>query len=272
MTGKRTVPRGFTLLELLISCTIFVIILLALYLVYDTGQVMAVRGETQTVIQQNARVAMETMAREIRMAGYGVPNLSCPGTLPRILEARPTTITFRADLRTATSDLTAAAAAGATTLTVDATTDLAANDILYLTDGTNCESRTIQAVPSATSITLTAGTTNAYAVGSRVYRPKDITFKVTGGQITRDERNPDVAEAVSPPVLADKVPDQNIFTYYDVGDGTDPAGTDITANPVASPDATVRRIRITLRTTDVPAGPNDPRRYDVQSDVQLRNM
>ena len=258
--------RGFTLVEILISATIMAIVLLAIYLVQDASQLTAVRGQTQTNIQQNARVAVEEMAREIRMAGYGVPNVNCPGTLPVIGAANRTSITFRADLRTTTTALTAAAAIGATGLTVDSSTGLANLDTLYLTDGPNCEVATVSGAPGATTITLAAGTAKAYAIGSRVYRPKDVTFNVTGGQITRSEVNP--GAAASPSALADKVPAQNVFIYYDAGN------TDITGDAarMASPDANVRRIRITLNTTDTPPGPNDPRNYTVQSDVKLRNF
>lgn len=256
--------RGFTVVELLISATIMVIVLLAIYLVQDASQATAVRGETQTNIQQNARVAVEAMARDLRMAGYGVPNVACPGTLTVIGTASRTSITFRADLRTTTTTLTAAAIIGATSLTVDSTTGLANLDTLYLTDGTNCEVATVQG-KTATTITLAAGTAKAYAINSRAYRPKDITFNVTGGQITRSEVNPGAAASAS--VLADKVSTQNVFSYYDASNN--PIGAD---NPVTSPDANVRRIRITLRTSDVPAGLNDPRDYNVQSDVRLRNF
>jgi prepilin-type N-terminal cleavage/methylation domain-containing protein len=62
--------RGFTLIEILIASTIFVIVLLGLYVVYETNQATYVRGEGRADLQQNARVALDQMTRELLMAGY----------------------------------------------------------------------------------------------------------------------------------------------------------------------------------------------------------
>jgi len=62
--------RGFTLIEILIASTIFVIVLLGIYVVYETNQATYVRGEGRANVQQNARVALDQMTREFLMAGY----------------------------------------------------------------------------------------------------------------------------------------------------------------------------------------------------------
>jgi len=75
-------PRGFTLLDLLVGMAIFIIVLAAIYLMYWTSHTTFTRGKTKIDIQQHARVALETMVREIRMAGYD------PST-PPVIPAQP---------------------------------------------------------------------------------------------------------------------------------------------------------------------------------------
>ena len=67
-----TRPRagGFTLIELLIAMSIFLLILLGIYNVFDTNRQTYVSGTRKVDVQQNARVALDQIAREIRMAGY----------------------------------------------------------------------------------------------------------------------------------------------------------------------------------------------------------
>ncbi len=257
--------RGFTPHEVLIAASTFLFILFAVYLVYEASRNTFARGEAKTDIQQNARMALSTMERELRMAGAGVPALSCPGPLLRIVEARPRKIIFRVDLRNVSTTLTAQANAGSSTLTVNTTSGIAANNTIYLTDGTTCAAKTVQTV-AGVILTLTTTLATAYASGSQVFRPKDVTFNITGGQLTRDEVNPGAAPSASPPVLAQKVKDQDTFKYYDT------ANAEITANnPVVNPDGTIRRIRIALLTSDTPPG-LDLQSYTLTSDVRPRNL
>lgn len=62
--------RGFTLIEILISMAIFVLIMVGMLEMFDFVRLSYVRGERKLDVQQNARLAMDTMAREFRMAGY----------------------------------------------------------------------------------------------------------------------------------------------------------------------------------------------------------
>jgi prepilin-type N-terminal cleavage/methylation domain-containing protein len=61
---------GFTLIELLIAMSIFLLILLGIYNVFDTNRQTYLSGTRKVDVQQNARVALDQIAREIRMAGY----------------------------------------------------------------------------------------------------------------------------------------------------------------------------------------------------------
>jgi prepilin-type N-terminal cleavage/methylation domain-containing protein len=66
----RRAERGLSLIEVLISTTLFSIVFAGVYLLYVTMQGMMTRGELMTDLQQNARVGLAKMVQEIRMAGY----------------------------------------------------------------------------------------------------------------------------------------------------------------------------------------------------------
>lgn len=62
--------KGYTLIEVLVSTTIFIIVLFAIYLMYETNQATYAKGEEKADIQQNARVALDIMEKELKSAGY----------------------------------------------------------------------------------------------------------------------------------------------------------------------------------------------------------
>ena len=89
---------GFTLLELLIAMLVGMVVLGAVYSVFTVQNTQFSNQETMTEMQQNARIAMEMMTREIGLAayrdttltmtdplclGFGVGSLqNCSGTTP----------------------------------------------------------------------------------------------------------------------------------------------------------------------------------------------
>jgi len=95
--------NGFTLLEALIMSSIFVIVLIAVYTSFESGQKTVTWGETKAEVQQTARVAMGMMANEIRTAGYDpsnppvgvIPGLPSPTA---IQVANANTVTFIGDV------------------------------------------------------------------------------------------------------------------------------------------------------------------------------
>jgi type IV pilus assembly protein PilW len=64
------------LIELMFAVVILTVISLAAFTVINTGQRTAVTNDQTVQIQQNTRVALDLISRDIRMAGYGmnVPN------------------------------------------------------------------------------------------------------------------------------------------------------------------------------------------------------
>ena len=73
--------RGFTLAEALVASVLMVIVLIPLYTMFMTGHRTFNTGVDRAEIQQNARVALQSMTREIRMAGYESPGLANPACL-----------------------------------------------------------------------------------------------------------------------------------------------------------------------------------------------
>lgn len=78
--------RGFTLIELMISTGIFAVVSLAAFSVLSTSQKTATMADQTTAIQSNVRMALDLIARDIRMTGFGNPpassiSASCPQSL-----------------------------------------------------------------------------------------------------------------------------------------------------------------------------------------------
>jgi len=70
MNSRKRKNSGFTLIELMVAMAIGVVVLAAIYQVYQSQQKAYVRQQMVVEMQQNARSALSLMKREIRMAGY----------------------------------------------------------------------------------------------------------------------------------------------------------------------------------------------------------
>jgi len=66
---------GFTLVELMVAMSIFLLILVGIFQVFDPSHRAYQASERKLDVQQNARVAMDRMTRQIRMAGYFPENI-----------------------------------------------------------------------------------------------------------------------------------------------------------------------------------------------------
>ena len=91
---------GFTMVEVLISLVIGMVVLAALYAVFTIQNKNFAKQEQIGEMQQIARSAMDSMAREITMAGYD-PNKSLPTPAPAnaaITAASATSLSFTSDL------------------------------------------------------------------------------------------------------------------------------------------------------------------------------
>ena len=70
LRGGRLGQDGTTLAELVITLAVFSVIMTVIIVLWQQSQEAYFRGATAAEMQQNARVALEQMTREIRQAGY----------------------------------------------------------------------------------------------------------------------------------------------------------------------------------------------------------
>ncbi len=68
---------GFSVVEALVASAVMLIVLLAVYMVYDTAWQNNSRGQAKAAVQQDVRATFERMARELRGAGYTPSKTGC---------------------------------------------------------------------------------------------------------------------------------------------------------------------------------------------------
>ncbi len=99
--NTRCAAPGFSLIEMLIGSAVFVVVLLAVYMILDTSRADYAMGAARLDVQENIRVALESMARELRMAGYApsnTPNDDCAAPPCGVTAFTASSVTFLADL------------------------------------------------------------------------------------------------------------------------------------------------------------------------------
>jgi prepilin-type N-terminal cleavage/methylation domain-containing protein len=273
--------RGFTLGELLITIAVLGMIMAAVLGVQMTSNTMFLRGENQAESQQAARAAM-LLEEDLRMAGYGCPALGCtaPGTTAAncpapaagqlvINAANASCLDFWADAVNASTTLSAAAAAGATTLTVASTTAISIGNTVYLVNGNTWESK---AVTATTATTLTVGAlTNAYPQGVLVGRPRRIVYAINTatGTLTKDAGDGNGAQTLATGVTG------LTFSYFNTA--ADAAITIAAGTPPAVSAANLLLIgRVQIQTTTQSAlaatGGGGFGSFQINSNVRPRNL
>lgn len=94
--------RGLTLVELLVAMTVLLFLLLAVLGAYDQGRTIQTHVDSSLKIQNNVRLALDRVERDLRMIGFGVPAGSQIGAsavwTPAVFYASATGIGFRAEI------------------------------------------------------------------------------------------------------------------------------------------------------------------------------
>ncbi|HSH68559.1 MAG TPA: prepilin-type N-terminal cleavage/methylation domain-containing protein, partial [Deferrisomatales bacterium] len=90
---RRQVRRGFTIVELLVSLSIAAILLTLVYQVFISQRRTYTAQEEVAEMQQNARIGLETLTRDLQNIGAGVDRGD-----PQLLHCAPYEIVFYADL------------------------------------------------------------------------------------------------------------------------------------------------------------------------------
>lgn len=110
----KSLKKAFTLIELLIVIAILGLVMTSIYSVYSTTQTTALGNEEVSDIQQNLRLSVDQMVRDIQMAGFLV-------TDPSLTVANVDAISFTTvstDLRISRIENPVTLGTGATQLTV----------------------------------------------------------------------------------------------------------------------------------------------------------
>ncbi len=99
MTSNRTTQKGFTILEFLLASALFGFVLLGMASIYNSNQVTYTIGQGKIEARQNARISLEMMAREVRLAGHDLRNTIASQAQPTAIQtATSTSLTFLADV------------------------------------------------------------------------------------------------------------------------------------------------------------------------------
>jgi len=85
---------GFTLVEMAVALTLFAFVMVGVYSIFNTSQKIQASGMDLSQAQQNARIALDTVENELRLAGFGIePTVEIP-----ILVASEYRVTFVRDM------------------------------------------------------------------------------------------------------------------------------------------------------------------------------
>jgi prepilin-type N-terminal cleavage/methylation domain-containing protein len=84
MAKIRGSQKGLTMIEVLVSLMIFLVVLLAIYQLFDTSHATYASGTRKQDVQQQARMAMDEIVKRVRMAGYFPENFAAVPAVPAL--------------------------------------------------------------------------------------------------------------------------------------------------------------------------------------------
>jgi len=254
--------NGLTLIELLIALVLSSILIAGLYQIFISQQKTYMVQDQVADMQQNIRVAIDQMTREIRMAGYGGDMLAIFGNIngfTSIITPADDSITIL--LADQVGVLKQNAIKNTNQLKVTNASIFNTDKKKYLClNGLN--NFLIQSVITDT-ITLTTSLTEDHLINEPVYIIKAITYSLglSGGK-TVLRRNENTGGGGQP--LAENIESLQ-FSYFD-------ANGNVTSNP---PDILMVRVAVTSKTNRSDPeykGGDGYRRRTLSSHIQVRNI
>jgi prepilin-type N-terminal cleavage/methylation domain-containing protein len=254
--------KGVTLIELLVVLVISAILVAALYRTF-IGQQKTYTVQEQVIdTQQNARVAMNKMIREIRQVGFGRvatvttalnPNSPGPGALTIAMASGSTTLIEV--LASNQIKVTNGTIFSSGLLSIDGV-ESHALDVAHPPVKGGDNNYTVTLNPGETILNSYSPNTPVYGIGTVSYQYDPLTLT-----ITRDDGS-------GPQVLADNIESLQ-FTYYT--SSTDEVGT-------GSPSdwRSIQRIRVTVTARTSMSDPDYKggdgfRRRQITSYIKIRN-
>lgn len=252
----RDAERGVSVVELVIFMAVFIIILAGVYDAHLSYYRATIRSEARARVQDDARRTIEQFLRELRMSGYGLVVPDDPAPLTPIAAASATSVTYLTTEGGASTNLTADAPVGATTLSVVSSSGFNVNDSIFVADEGKYQVRTVTA-KAANSLTITPALDAGFNPGTAVIRqPRPVTYSVAGGTLSRDPGDGTGPQPVIPGVSS------LTFSYFDAGN-----------NPVALPGgdlATIRRVALDITVSATMPG-QAAVNFTTRGDARLRN-
>lgn len=273
--------HGLTLIELFIVLGLSSILIAAIYRTFLDQQKTYAAQEQVADMQQNVRVAISQITREIRMAGYGknilkppseggfgsingFTSLITPGNNANNVGNNDDVITviFADEVGTLTQD----AYANGTQLHVSDGDKFNSDKKKYLC----LEGEYNYAVQdvSGNAVTLTTPLLEGHREKKHVFLVKAVTYKLrwdtnnpTMPVLVRDENTGGGSQ-----VIAENV--ENLQVQYTLKDGA------VTDSPAIAEDVRIAKVAITVRTekTDPQLGGDGYRRRVLASNIKIRNL
>lgn len=177
---------GFTLLEVLMALVITTFVVAPTFLLLLT-QNRSYTAEREVIdLHREAQVALDILARDLRMLGYGVPTAA-----DRITAAAASGLTGTANFASVSTTLRAIVAAGATSLPVNDVSGFGVGDAIYVTatSSTGVTTADVGTVTGVTggatpALTVGAGLANGYSAGADVHQNRAVTYACDSGAQT----------------------------------------------------------------------------------------
>ena len=238
--------KGFTLVELMVVLAIFGFILAGVFTAYITQHHASVVQSQVSDTQQNARIAMDFLSKEIRMAGFGKPLDSVNGFSDAVTPGINNDATSGNNVLAGTDQITvvtgyrqistlaSAAGADATTITLVARADQfnTGTKKFVCIDGVGLIDNYVVTGIAGNVLTVSPALHRPYQAGAPVLLVKAITFSVNDARVlTRNENTGGGAQTLATNI-------EDLQFAYQLVDGT-------WSNAPAEPDD-IRAVRINV--------------------------
>ena len=244
--------HGFTLVEMMVVVVIFFFIIAAVLDAYLTQYRVSVAQGQVSDMQQNARIAMDFLSKEIRMAGFGMPSGAVNGFSNAITPQINNDATGGNNVLNGTDQLTlvtgyrqistlqSAASPSATTITLAANGsqfNTGAKRYLCIDGAGSMDNYQVTGI-SGNQLTISPALTRGYQQDAAVLLVKAITYSVNDNRVlTRNENTGGGAQTIAPGI------DDLQFAYQLADPPAGPGGW--TQNIPADPGL-IRAVRINV--------------------------
>lgn len=256
--SKRQGQYGLSLIELMISMALGLLVILAVTYVYAGSRTNYRHQESFSAVQEAGRIALETISRDVRMAGYpGCGNLTFLRHLsPDFSNATALAGTPAADASVPdTISVTRGSALLTTLISMPLTNQVnlepaglavmgvpAVGTQLLITDCAYSELLTVASVAGGL-VTATANLTRQYGAGSFVMRRENVAYTVAGNELLRNGQS--VAGGVT-----------NMKIFYGVDTDADRSADTYISDPgalapVGWPNVVAVRVNLTINERDI---------------------